>query len=88
LEYLRETAARFQCDLSRRIQGLSLGINRNWACCRLLCTKPELLILDEPTNGLDPLMQMNFYDFTDETTEEAAPIFLSCAHLTGSGKGV
>jgi len=39
--------------------------------------KPELLILDEPTNGLDPLMQHEFYDLLTETKKEGRTIFLS-----------
>ena len=38
--------------------------------------KPELLILDEPTNGLDPLMQHEFYDLLAETKKEGRTIFL------------
>jgi ABC-2 type transport system ATP-binding protein len=39
--------------------------------------KPELLILDEPTNGLDPLMQHQFYDLLNETKKEGRTVFLS-----------
>ena len=39
--------------------------------------KPELLILDEPTNGLDPLMQHEFYELLNETKKEGRTIFLS-----------
>jgi ABC-2 type transport system ATP-binding protein len=39
--------------------------------------KPELIILDEPTNGLDPLMQHEFYDLLNEVKKEGRTIFLS-----------
>jgi ABC-2 type transport system ATP-binding protein len=76
-KYVRELAARFQCDLSRRIQGLSLGNKQKLGLLQAFMHKPELLILDEPTNGLDPLMQHEFYDLLTETKKEGRTIFLS-----------
>ena len=76
-KYVRELAARFQCDLPRRIQGLSLGNKQKLGLLRAFMHKPELLILDEPTNGLDPLMQHEFYDLLTETKKEGRTIFLS-----------
>ena len=76
-KYVRELAARFQCDLSRRIQGLSMGNKQKLGLLQAFMHKPELLILDEPTNGLDPLMQHEFYDLLTETKKEGRTIFLS-----------
>jgi ABC-2 type transport system ATP-binding protein len=76
-EYVKELAARFQCDLPRRIQGLSLGNKQKLGLLQAFMHKPELLILDEPTNGLDPLMQHEFYDLLTETKKEGRTIFLS-----------
>ena len=76
-KYVRELAARFQCDLPRRIQGLSLGNKQKLGLLQAFMHKPELLILDEPTNGLDPLMQHEFYDLLTETKKEGRTIFLS-----------
>ena len=76
-QYVKELAARFQCDLSRRIQGLSLGNKQKLGLLQAFMHKPELLILDEPTNGLDPLMQHEFYDLLNETKKEGRTIFLS-----------
>jgi ABC-2 type transport system ATP-binding protein len=76
-KYVRELAARFQCDLSRRIQGLSLGNKQKLGLLQAFMHKPELLILDEPTNGLDPLMQHEFYDLLTEMKKEGRTIFLS-----------
>ena len=50
--------------------------------------KPELLILDEPTNGLDPLMQHEFYDLLSENKERRPYRLSFLAHLTGSGEGL
>jgi ABC-2 type transport system ATP-binding protein len=76
-KYVQELAARFQCDLPRRIQGLSLGNKQKLGLLQAFMHKPELLILDEPTNGLDPLMQHEFYDLLNETKKEGRTIFLS-----------
>jgi ABC-2 type transport system ATP-binding protein len=76
-KYVKELAARFQCDLPRRIQGLSLGNKQKLGLLQAFMHKPELLILDEPTNGLDPLMQHEFYDLLTETKNEGRTIFLS-----------
>ena len=76
-KYVKDLAARFQCDLPRRIQGLSLGNKQKLGLLQAFMHKPELLILDEPTNGLDPLMQREFYDLLTETKREGRTIFLS-----------
>ena len=76
-KYVRELAARFQCDLPRRIQGLSMGNKQKLGLLQAFMHKPDLLILDEPTNGLDPLMQHEFYDLLTETKKEGRTIFLS-----------
>ena len=76
-KYVQELAARFQCDLPRRIQGLSMGNKQKLGLLQAFMHKPELLILDEPTNGLDPLMQHEFYDLLTETKKEGRTIFLS-----------
>ncbi|MDD5288004.1 MAG: ABC transporter ATP-binding protein [Dehalococcoidales bacterium] len=76
-KYLRELAARFECDLSRRIKGLSHGNKQKLGLLQAFMHKPELIILDEPTNGLDPLMQHEFYRLLDETKKEGRTIFLS-----------
>jgi len=76
-KYVRELAARFECDLPRRIQGLSMGNKQKLGLLQAFMHKPELLILDEPTNGLDPLMQHEFYDLLNKTKKEGCTIFLS-----------
>jgi ABC-2 type transport system ATP-binding protein len=76
-KYVKELAARFQCDLPRRIQGLSLGNKQKLGLLQAFMHKPELLILDEPTNGLDPLMQHEFYALLTETKKAGCTIFLS-----------
>jgi ABC-2 type transport system ATP-binding protein len=76
-KYVQSLAARFQCDLPRRVQSLSLGNKQKLGLLQAFMHKPELLILDESTNGLDPLMQHEFYDLLSETKKEGCTVFLS-----------
>jgi ABC-2 type transport system ATP-binding protein len=75
--YVKELASRFECDLPRRIKGLSHGNKQKLGLLQAFMHKPELLILDEPTSGLDPLMQHEFYRLLEETKKEGRTIFLS-----------
>jgi ABC-2 type transport system ATP-binding protein len=76
-EYVQTLAARFECDLPRLIKTLSHGNKRKIGLIQAFMNKPELVILDEPTNGLDPLMQHEFYHLLDETKKEGRTVFLS-----------
>ncbi len=49
-------------DLSRRLREYSTGMRRKLGLIQAFQTDPLLLILDEPTEGLDPLMQESFYE--------------------------
>ena len=68
---------RLQLDTSRKIEELSFGNRKKVAIVCALQHNPELLILDEPTGGLDPLMQKEFFSILRERNEEGATIFLS-----------
>ena len=68
---------RLQLDTTRRIDELSFGNRKKVAIVCALQSEPELLILDEPTGGLDPLMQREFFDILNERNEKGATIFLS-----------
>jgi ABC-2 type transport system ATP-binding protein len=43
---------------------------------------PEVAILDEPTEGLDPLMQVNFYEILEDLRDEGRTIFMSSHYLS------
>lgn len=68
---------RFAIDLSPRFQELSRGNKQKIGLLLAFAHDPQLLILDEPTAGLDPLMQQQFYDLVRETRESGATVFLS-----------
>jgi ABC-2 type transport system ATP-binding protein len=70
-------AERLDFDLSRRAGDLSSGNKRKLGLIQAFMHEPELLILDEPTGGLDPLVQREFYRMVDETRERGQTVFLS-----------
>ena len=76
-QYVHELAGRFDYDLSQRIKTLSHGNRQKVGLIQAFMNKPELLILDEPTIGLDPLMQQEFYRLIGEAKAEGRTVFLS-----------
>lgn len=68
---------RLQLDVSRKVDELSFGNKKKVSIVCALQHTPELLILDEPTGGLDPLMQKEFFDILRERNEQGTTIFLS-----------
>ncbi|EUJ43722.1 ABC transporter ATP-binding protein [Listeria riparia] len=72
----------FDIDPHKHFGDMSLGNKKKVAIVAGLITKPKLLILDEPTNGLDPLMQHHlFKEMTRQNQEEGMTIFLSSHNL-------
>ena len=72
-----ELAERLSCDLSVKIRALSHGNKRKVALIQAFMHRPELLVLDEPTQGLDPLVQLEFHRLIEETRREGRTVFLS-----------
>ena len=68
---------RLQLDPSRKVDELSFGNRKKVAIVCALQSSPRLLILDEPTGGLDPLMQREFFEILKERNRAGATIFLS-----------
>jgi ABC-2 type transport system ATP-binding protein len=79
--YIEELASRFQCNLSQPIHSLSQGNKRKIGLIQAFMHKPDLVILDEPTNGLDPIMQHEFYRLIGETRALGQTIFFSSHNL-------
>ncbi len=75
--YAHLLTERFLLDLSVKVRNYSSGNRRKLGLVIALMNKPELLILDEPTNGLDPLIQQTFYELMRETRSEGRTVFLS-----------
>ena len=74
---VRLLAARLDLDLTRRIGTLSHGNRQKIGIVQAFAHDPELLVLDEPTTGLDPLVQREFLDLVRERRAEGRTIFLS-----------
>ncbi len=72
-----ELCSRLQLDVSRRVEDLSLGNRKKVGIVCALQHSPELLILDEATSGLDPLMQREFFEILQERNREGTTVFLS-----------
>ncbi len=68
---------RLQLDPSRKVEDLSFGNRKKLAIVCALQANPELLILDEPTGGLDPLIQHEFFEILRERNREGVTVFLS-----------
>ena len=60
---------------------LSLGNKKKVAIVQALIHKPKLLILDEPTNGLDPLIQKRLFELLEEANKNGTTVFLSSHNL-------
>ena len=72
-----ELCERLQLDPSRRIGELSFGNRKKLAVICALQHNPRLCILDEPTGGLDPLMQREFFEILKERNRQGMTVFLS-----------
>jgi ABC-2 type transport system ATP-binding protein len=74
---LHDLADRFDLDLGVRIDSLSHGNKQKVGLIQVFSHQPEVVILDEPTQGLDPLMQQEFYRVLQEVRDRGGTVFLS-----------
>lgn len=75
--YRAELVERLGVPIDRAVRGLSTGNRRKVALVGALMARPELLILDEPTNGLDPLVQHELMTILGETVATGTSLLLS-----------
>ena len=75
--YRDELIERFDLDPSKRGRAYSHGNVQKIGVIAAFMTRPELLVLDEPTTGLDPLMGMAFRRCVREAREDGRTVFLS-----------
>jgi ABC-2 type transport system ATP-binding protein len=78
--YLDELLQRLdlaESDLHRKLREYSTGMKRKLGLIQAFQTNPPLLILDEPTEGLDPLMQESFYQLLFDVRRQGCTVFMS-----------
>ncbi len=75
--FVRQLATRLELDLSMPIKNLSKGNKQKVGVVQALMSRPDLLLLDEPTAGLDPLMQHEVYRLLREARAGGATVFFS-----------
>jgi ABC-2 type transport system ATP-binding protein len=81
-EFLKELRTVFRVNLTQKIRSLSHGNKQQVGLIIALAPKPEFLILDEPSIGLDPLMTANFHRILRKLSVEGITIFLSSHDLS------
>ena len=79
--YRDKLTERLELDPSKRIKSLSRGNKQKVGLVAAFMSRPELLILDEPTAGLDPFIQLEFEHLCEETRAEGRTVFISSHQL-------
>ncbi|NHJ46962.1 MAG: ABC transporter ATP-binding protein [Asgard group archaeon] len=80
--FLEELKSIFKVDLTSKVKTLSKGNRQQIGLILALAHKPEFLILDEPSSGLDPLMTAQFHRILKRLKSEGITIFLSSHDLS------
>jgi ABC-2 type transport system ATP-binding protein len=73
----KELAERFDLDLKKKIDDLSYGNKKKVGIIQGIAHQPKLIILDEPTGGLDPLIQQEFFHLLREENQNGATVLFS-----------
>ena len=80
--YVDELSARLGADLEKKVGDLSSGNRQKIGLIQAFMNKPDLLIMDEPSTGLDPLVQREFQAMMREIAGEGRSVFLSSHTLS------
>src|SRR5690606_39987249 len=75
LSFAEEIAERLDADLDRPMRKLSRGNKQKIGIVQAMFHRPDVIILDEPTGGLDPLVQESFIQLLIEARERGQTIF-------------
>ncbi len=79
---MQELSELMELEMNRRISDLSYGNKKKVGIVQGLLHSPKLLFLDEPTAGLDPLMQRKFFDLIRKENTRGVTVFFS-SHILG-----
>ncbi|MFW6040800.1 MAG: ABC transporter ATP-binding protein [Thermoplasmatota archaeon] len=74
---MKELSEKLELNLDRKYGNLSKGNKQKVGLVQAFMADQDLIILDEPTASLDPLMQHTFYEFLREEKEKGKTIFMS-----------
>jgi len=77
-----ELAERLESDLSKKVGDLSTGNRQKVGIIQAFMNSPDVLIMDEPSSGLDPLVQREFQQLMKEASGRGASVFLSSHTLS------
>ncbi len=80
--YVDQLAERLDADLSKKVGDLSSGNRQKVGLIQAFMNRPDVLIMDEPSSGLDPLMQREFQTMMREVAAEGRGVFLSSHTLS------
>jgi len=79
---MNELAELMELEMHRRIEDLSYGNRKKVGIVQGLLHSPKLVFLDEPTAGLDPLMQQKFFQLIRDENKRGVTVFFS-SHILG-----
>lgn len=82
IDISRELTKRLDFDPTKKTKTLSSGNRQKLGLILAFMNQPDLLIMDEPTNALDPLLQNEVYELLDEAKQRGATIFMSSHNLS------
>jgi ABC-2 type transport system ATP-binding protein len=85
--YRARLVERFQLDADKKVRALSHGNQQKVQLIAAFASRAELLVLDEPTGGLDPLMEMAFRETVREAKDRGQTVFLS-SHILSEVEAV
>ena len=80
--YVDELAERLEADLDKKVGDLSSGNRQKVGVIQAFMNRPQVLIMDEPSAGLDPLIQREFQKMMREVVDQGRAIFLSSHTLS------
>ena len=80
--YREVLVERFQLEVDKKVRALSHGNHQKVQLVAAFASRADLLVLDEPTGGLDPLMEMAFRETVREAKERGQTVFLSSHMLS------
>ena len=75
--YIADLLDRFRCEPEKKISSLSTGNKQKIGIIQSVMNDPDLVVLDEPTRGLDPLMRQEFYTLLKELKSRGKTVLLS-----------